>query len=121
MNVFFKINGKIVTPSLSGSILPGVTRDSVIQLCKYLKLPVEEKRISVQELVKACREVRLEEAFGSGTAAVISPIGTLRYQDEVFTINNKEIGPVSQKLYDTLLAIQNDQGPDPFHWRCPVC
>lgn len=116
MNIFFKIDGKIVTPMLNGSILPGITRNSVIELCKSLGCEVEERRISVDELVEAAHSGRLEECFGTGTAAVISPVGKLRYKDEVFTINNNEIGELSQKLYDTITGIQWGKCEDKFNW-----
>jgi branched-chain amino acid aminotransferase len=117
MNIFFKIEGKIVTPLLSDSILPGITRDSIIQLCKYLKYPVEERRISIDELVEKQKEGKLEEVFGTGTAAVISPVGKLRYKEDVFTIGDGGIGQVSQSLYDHLTGIQKGDLNDPFGWR----
>lgn len=117
MNIFFKIDGKIVTPMLNGSILPGITRDSTINLCKSWGLDVEEKRISVDEILEAQKNGKLEEVFGTGTAAVISPVGKLRYVDDVMLINNGEIGPISQKLYDTMTGIQYGKLDDPFGWR----
>ena len=116
MNIFFKIDGKIITPMLNGSILPGVTRNSVCQLCKSLGYTVEERKVSVDELVEAARTGKLEECFGTGTAAVISPVGKLRYKDDVFEINNNEIGEVSQKLYDTITGIQWGKCEDEFNW-----
>ena len=106
MNIFFKIDGKIVTPMLNGSILPGITRDSVIRVCRHLGLTVEERRVSVEEVIEAQKAGKLEECFGTGTAAVISPVGNLRYRDVVMTIGDGGIGPVSQKLYDTITGIQ---------------
>ena len=91
MNIFFKINGTVVTPMLNGSILPGVTRASCIDLCKHWGLPVEERRISVDELVEAARTGALEECWGSGTAAVISPVGALRYENEVMQIKARVV------------------------------
>lgn len=120
MNIFFKINGKIVTPVLNGSILPGITRNSVIQMCKSMGYEVEERKISVDELIDAAHTGKLEECFGTGTAAVISPVGKLRYVDEVFTINNNEIGEVSQKLYDTLTGIQWGKCEDKFNWTTTI-
>lgn len=120
MNIFFKINGVIVTPMLNGSILPGVTRDSVIRVCKDKGLPVEERRVSKDELEKAAENGTLEEVFGSGTAAVISPVGTLKIGSKVFTINNGEIGEVSQKLYDTITGIQTGRVEDKFNWVVEV-
>ena len=120
MNIFFKINGKIVTPELNGSILPGVTRNSVIQMCKHLGYEVEERKISVDELVAAAKDGSLEEVFGTGTAAVISPVVSLRYKDDVVEINNFEIGELTQKLYDTLTGIQYGKIEDTFGWTVKV-
>jgi len=120
MNIFFKIDGKIVTPKLNGSILPGITRDSVITLCKEWGLTVEERLVSVEELLTAQESGKLEEVFGTGTAAVISPVGMLRYKDEVMVIGKGEIGAVSQKIYDTVTGIQLGKLADPFGWRLSV-
>ncbi len=114
MNIFFKIDGKVVTPALNGSILPGITRNSVIQVCKSWGYDVEERKISVDELIEAQKTGKLEECFGTGTAAVISPVGKLRYKDDVMTINNNEIGPLSQKLYDTITGLQWGKIEDTF-------
>ena len=116
MNIFFKINGKIVTPMLNGSILPGVTRNSVINLCKHWGMEVEERKISVDELLEAQKNGTLEEVFGTGTAAVISPVGKLRYMDDVMVIGDGNIGPVSQKLYDTVTGIQWGKLADELGW-----
>jgi len=120
MNIFFKINGKVVTPKLNGSILPGVTRNSCIALCKSWGLDVEERLVSVDELISAARDGSLEEVWGSGTAAVISPVGHLRYEDDVMKINNGQIGEVSQKLYDTLTGIQLGKIKGPEGWVVTV-
>ena len=120
MNIFFKIAGKVVTPALSGSILPGITRDSTIQLCKDWGYEVEERKISAEELLQAQKNGTLEEVFGTGTAAVISPVGKLRYQDEVMTIANGETGPLSMKLYETITGIQTGKLPDNRGWRVKV-
>ncbi len=120
MNIFFVINGKVVTPMLNGSILPGVTRDTVLTLCKYWGYDVEERKISAEELLVAQKSGILEEVFGTGTAAVISPVGTLRFQDEVMTIGDGTIGKLSQKLYDTVTGIQLGTCEDPFHWRTKI-
>ena len=120
MNIFFKIDGKIVTPMLNGSILPGVTRDSCLRLCRDWGYEVEERRISVQELLEAQHAGKLEEIFGTGTAAVVSPVGKLRYEDEVMDINGGKIGPVSQRLYDTITGIQLGQLEDPYGWRYEI-
>ena len=120
MNIFFKIDGKVVTPMLSGSILPGITRDSVLTLCREWGIPAEERRISVDELIEAQKSGKLEEVFGTGTAAVISPVGKLRYKDEVMTIGGGEIGPLSQKIYDTVTGIQLGRLEDKYGWRVEV-
>lgn len=116
MNVFFAIGDEIVTPALQGSILPGITRKSVIELLKSWNLNVVERALPLQEVVDAYKNGTLKEAFGSGTAAVISPIGMLRVGDEELVINNHEIGELSQKLYDELTGIQWGSRPDPFGW-----
>ncbi len=120
MNIFFKIGGKVVTPALNGSILPGITRNSVIEVCKSWGYEVEERKISVDELLEAQKNGTLEECFGTGTAAVISPVGKLRYQDEVMTIQDGNTGELSLKLYDTITGIQLGRLPDTFGWRIKV-
>ena len=120
MNVMFKINGEIVTPMLAGSILPGITRKSIIELLKSEGYKVSERLISVDELEKALEEGTLEEAWGCGTAAVVSPIGELCYKDKKFTINNGKIGEVTQHLYDTLTGIQWGKIEDKFGWTMLV-
>ena len=120
MNIFFKINGKIVTPMLNGSILPGITRNSVIHICKDWGYEVEERKISIDELKEAYDNGTLEEVFGTGTAAVISPVGKLRWVDEVMEIGNGEIGEVSQRLYDTITGIQWGKLDDPYGWTVVV-
>ena len=122
MNVMFKLNGEIVTPSLeSGSVLPGVTRKSCIHLLREWGYEVQERNISIDELIEAAGSGALEEAWGSGTAAVVSPIGEIFYQGRDYTINGGKIGPVTQKLYDTLTGIQWGKTPDPYGWIEPVC
>ena len=121
MNVFFVLDGEVVTPSLeTGSILSGITRMSCVDILKDWGYNVSERRISVDELVKAYDEGRLLEAFGSGTAAVISPIGELRVGDKIMKINHGEIGDLSQKLYDELTGIQWGKRPDKFGWTVKV-
>lgn len=121
MNVLFKINGKIVTPELNGSILPGITRKSCLQLLRDKGYEVEERRLSVDELIAAAKDGSLEEAFGSGTAAVVSPIGMLSYRGENYTVSGGKIGPVTQELYDTLTGIQWGKIEDPYGWSQIVC
>src|SRR5690606_19331655 len=116
MNVFFKIDGEVVTPALTGSILHGITRNSVIQLLKHWNIPVVERKVSMEELAKAHEEGRLEEAFGTGTAAVISPIGLLNWREKDYVINDSKTGEVSKRLYDTLTGIQYGKIEDPFNW-----
>lgn len=120
MNVFFKINGEVVTPSLEGSILPGITRDSVVQILKHWGVKVTERRVSVQELYDAHAKGQLEEAFGSGTAAVISPIGELNWNEQIIKLSDGKIGELSQKLYDTLTGIQYGNVKDEFNWCTEV-
>jgi branched-chain amino acid aminotransferase len=120
MNVFFKIDDEIVTPALQGSILSGITRMSCIEILKSWGLKVSERRISIDELAQAAKEGRLKEAFGSGTAAVISPIGQLKWGDDVMEINNGKIGEVSQRLYDTLTGIQWGKLKDTMGWTVEV-
>lgn len=120
MNIFFKINGTVVTPQLSGSILPGVTRDSCLTLCREWGYPVEERRISYQELIAAAQDGSLEEVWGTGTAAVISPVGVLRHQDKVLTIRDGGIGELSARLYDTITGIQTGRLKDEHGWVVEV-
>lgn len=120
MNIFFKIDGEVVTPSVNGSILEGITRKSIIELLKHWDMPVTERRISMEEIKQAYSEGKLEEAFGTGTAAVISPIGELFWNNEKMVINDGNTGEVSQKLYDTLTGIQNGTVEDPFGWAVEV-
>ena len=120
MNVMFKINGTVVTPMLTGSILPGITRKSCIELLRSQGIPVEERLISVDELFAAAKAGTLEEAWCVGTAAVISPIGELAWNEETFEVNQNRIGALSQRLYDELTGIQWGTRPDPFGWTCVV-
>lgn len=116
MNVMFKINGTVVTPALVGSILPGITRKSIIEILKDAGIPVEERRLSVDELVAAMKDGSLEEAWGCGTAAVVSPIGEIAYDGVKYTINNGKIGELTQWLYDELTGIQWGKKEDKFGW-----
>ncbi|MCL1903724.1 MAG: branched-chain amino acid aminotransferase [Oscillospiraceae bacterium] len=116
MNVFFVINGEIVTPELSGSILPGITRMSAIELCRKWNMKVTERKLSVDEVFDAFDSGALTEAFGTGTAAVISPIGVLKKGERVIKINNGQIGEISQKLYDALTGIQFGKIRDDMGW-----
>lgn len=116
MNVFFVIDGKIVTPALNGCILPGITRKSVIEVLKSWNLPLEERPLPIAEVAEAYKNGKLQEAFGAGTAAVISPIGELRWGDMVMNINNGNIGELSQKVYDEITGMQTGARPDKFNW-----
>ncbi len=116
MNVMFKIDGTVVTPKLSGSILPGITRKSCVELLKANGYKVEERLLSINELEDALKNGKLEEAWGCGTAAVISPIGELAYKGEKFIVNEGKIGATSQWLYDTLTGIQWGKTEDTLGW-----
>ena len=120
MNIFFQINGTVITPALNGSILPGVTRDSVIALCREWGVPVEERRISVEEVLEAARTGAMEECFGTGTAAVVSPVGELRFEDERMEIGDGKIGSLTQKIYDTITGIQLGKKKGPEGWSVDV-
>ena len=120
MNVMFKIEGEIVTPELSGSILPGITRKSCIEVLKDEGYKVSEKLISIDELVDALENGKLEEAWGCGTAAVVSPIGKLYYDGKEYIVNNNEIGEVTQKLYDKLTGIQWGKLEDKYQWTVEI-
>ena len=116
MNVFFVIDGKLVTPMINGSILPGITRRSVIETAADMGIAVEERQIAIDELAGLHSAGRVTEMFGCGTAAVISPVGTLKWKDTVLTFHDGKIGPVSQKMYDTITGIQYGQQIDPHQW-----
>ena len=121
MNVMFKINGKIITPELTGSVLPGITRKSSIELLRSWGYEVEERLFSVDELFEAVENGTLEEAWGTGTAAVVSPIGHLFYNEKEYTISDNKIGALTQKLYNELTAIQWGKAEDKFGWSVKVC
>lgn len=116
MNVMFKINGEVVTPALTGSILPGITRKSCLELLREEGYKVSERLLSVDELLEACENGTLEEAWGTGTAAVVSPIGKLSFDGKEYIINNNEIGATTQHLYDTLTGIQWGRLEDKHGW-----
>jgi branched-chain amino acid aminotransferase len=116
MNMFFAYGKKIVTAPLTGSILSGVTRDSVLKLAPTLGYQVEERQIDVNELMSDIRAGKVTEAFGSGTAAVITPVGKLCYMDECLQLTGGKVGEITQKLYDTLTGIQTGKLDDRFGW-----
>lgn len=116
MNMFFVIDGEIITPALVGSILPGITRKSAIELLRSEGYKVTERRISIDEIVNAYENGKLDEAFGTGTAAVISPVGIIGYKGRDMIINNQEMGKITAELYDKLTGIQYGRLEDKFGW-----
>ncbi len=116
MNIFFVVDGALVTPPLTDSFLAGVTRDSVLELSARLGIPADVRPVEIDELMADVRSGRVSEAFGTGTAAVVSPVGVLGYKDEVVTVGSGGVGPVTQRLYDTLTGIQYGRLPDPCGW-----
>ena len=116
MNIFFRINDELITPPLTGSILPGITRDSVLRLTKDWGLKVSEKKITIDEVLTANEKGSLQEIFGTGTAAVISPVGELNYKGQICTINRGKTGDLARKLFVELQAIQNGYKKDPYGW-----
>ncbi|MBO7739858.1 MAG: branched-chain amino acid aminotransferase [Oscillospiraceae bacterium] len=120
MNVMFKIGGKVVTPALNGTVLPGITRKSCVELIRSWGIEVEERLLSAEELFDAAEKGLLEEAWGTGTAAVVSPIGHMKWNDREVTVNGGEIGSVTQKLYDELTGIQWGRVEDTRGWIVKV-
>ncbi|MBR6521844.1 MAG: branched-chain amino acid aminotransferase [Oscillospiraceae bacterium] len=120
MNVMFKIGGKVVTPALNGTVLPGITRKSCIELIRSWGIEVEERLLSAEELFDAAEKGLLEEAWGTGTAAVVSPIGQMKWNDREVTVNGGEIGTITQKLYDELTGIQWGRVEDTRGWIVKV-
>ena len=120
MNIFFCIGDELITPALNGSILAGVTRDSVIKLAKSWKMKVVERQISIDEIYEAHTKGSLKEVFGSGTAAIISPVGMIKYDGREITVGDGNVGPFSAKLFNDLMDIQYGKADDPFQWIVPV-
>lgn len=116
MNIFFLYEDKLVTPKLNGSILPGITRDSVIKLAKHWGLTVQEEKLAITQILQDIQENKIKEVFGSGTAAVISPVGKLNYQGKEYVINNNQTGTKTLEFYDQLTGIQYGTKQDPFGW-----
>lgn len=116
MNIFFLIDGTLVTPKLTGSVLNGITRRSVIALAEKQGIPVEERQIAIDEVFEAHEAGKLEEVFGSGTAAVISPVGLIHHNGRSIEINNNETGPFAKKMFDTITGIQYGEIEDSFGW-----
>ena len=116
MNIFFVIDNKLVTPELNGSILPGITRKSILELAEHLGYEVEERRISIQEVVDSAKNGSLTEVFGAGTAVVISPVGEIKYKENVLTIGDGNTGKITEELYSAYTSIQSGSKEDPFGW-----
>ncbi|MEG2639250.1 MAG: aminotransferase class IV, partial [Clostridiales bacterium] len=116
MNIFFKFKDELVTPALNGSILGGITRNSIINLARDMGITVNERQLSINEVFERYSKNELEEVFGSGTAAVVSPVSELNKDGEIITINNGEMGTLTQKLYDTLTGIQWGTVEDTHNW-----
>ena len=116
MNIMFVIDDTVVTPELNGSILPGITRASALELLRDKGYKVEERKISIDELIGAAKEGRLKEVFGTGTAAVISPVGEILYEGTHYVINDGKIGPVAQDIYDTITDTQYGRIEDKYNW-----
>lgn len=116
MNIFFKIDDEVITPAINGSILEGITRKSIIQLLAHWGLPVTERKLSMQEVAEAHAAGKLQEVFGTGTAAVISPVGELNWNGHIMTINDGKTGALSRKIYETLTKIQSGDEADTLDW-----
>ena len=119
-NAFFVIGDEVITAPLDGTILPGITRDSVIAILKKKGIKVSERKLAIDEVVQAYKDGNFKEMFASGTAAVISPVGELCYKGESIIINDREIGPIAQELYDTIYGIQTGTVADEMGWTVEV-
>jgi branched-chain amino acid aminotransferase len=120
MNLMLRIGDEVITPPLAGTILAGVTRDSVLALLREWSVRVAERPITIDEVVQAAHAGTLREVFGTGTAAVISPVGELAYRGERIVVNGGRIGDLTQKLYDTIVGVQYGTAPDPHGWTVEV-
>jgi branched-chain amino acid aminotransferase len=120
MNIFFLIGDELITPALNRSILAGITRDSVIKLAKSWDVKVVERKISIDEIYQAHESGELKEIFGSGTAAVISPVGNVKYNGREITIGDGSVGDFAAKLFKELMDIQYGRKDAPFDWIMPV-
>lgn len=120
MNIMFVMDGAIVTPSLSGSILSGITRDSILRIARDAGIPVCERRIAIDEVIEGVRHGGVTEAFGTGTAAVVSPVGSLCYREEALCVGDGGIGKVTQSMYNSLTAIQKGTVRDPYGWTMDI-
>ncbi|MFA5286019.1 MAG: aminotransferase class IV, partial [Smithellaceae bacterium] len=119
-NIFFVIGDELITPPLGGTILPGVTRDSVIKLATHLGVKVNERRLAMTEVIDTIEKGTLKEAFASGTAAVISPVGQIYFQKKEYLINEGKTGALADMLYNEILQIQYGIKEDPFGWRVQI-
>jgi branched-chain amino acid aminotransferase len=115
-NIFFALKDEVVTPPLAGTILPGVTRDSVITICRQWGIKVTERSISIDEVLEGCRTGEVQEVFGTGTAAVISPVGVFSYKGKEVTVNKGQTGPLARRLYDYLTRLQRGEEEDKLGW-----
>lgn len=120
MNIFFVLDGEVITPALQGSILPGITRETVLQLGRMWGLKVTERRIGIDEVLKASQAGKLQEVFGSGTAAVISPVGQIAYGNQTVTVGTGQVGPLARRFYTAITDIQYGRAADPKGWIVPV-
>ena len=120
MNIMVRIGDEVITPPLSGTILPGITRDTTLTLMREWGLNVSERPIAIDEVVEAAHSGSLREVFGTGTAAVVSPVGELVYRGESIVINDREIGELTQRLYDAVTAIQYGRVADTHGWTVPI-
>jgi branched-chain amino acid aminotransferase len=116
MNIFFRIKDEVITPALVGTILPGVTRDSVLRLASDMGMKVTERSVSIEEIVAATKDGSLREIFGSGTAAVISPVSQFRYKGIDYVVGDGKTGELSAKLFDEITGMQTGIKPDPYGW-----
>lgn len=119
-NIFFLIDDELITPPLGGTILPGVTRDSVLQIARKWGMKVAERRISINEIIDANKKGTLQEVFASGTAAIVSPVGLIYFKGTDYPINGGRIGQTTEKLYNEILQIQYGEKEDPFGWRMKI-
>ena len=119
-NIFFRLGDELVTPPLEGTILAGVTRDSVLQLAEKWGIRSTERRISIHEVVDGCKSGQLKEIFATGTAAVISPVGEFSFRSETIRVQDGEPGDWSQRFYDEITAVQDGKREDELGWMMPV-
>lgn len=116
MNIFFVMDKQLVTPPLGGTILPGITRKSVLHMAKDLGLEPVERRLDIQEVCEGIESGKVKEIFGAGTAAVISPVGKLAYKGKEYVVNDNVTGPIAQKFFDTVTGIQYGELEDKYNW-----